>query len=55
MFEIVDDKGRKYAVIADTVPIVLDMEHRSINASDLNMKFMACQNRIHDYEREAVR
>lgn len=53
MFEIVDDKGRKYAVIADTVPIVLDMEHRSINASDLTMKFMACQNRIHDYEREA--
>lgn len=53
MFEITDDKGHTYAFIADTVPVVLDMARRTMSASALNMKFMACQNRMHDYEREA--
>lgn len=54
IFEIADDKGHTYAFVADSVPVVIDMERRRMtSASDLNRKFMACQNRMHDYEREA--
>lgn len=54
IFEIADDKGHTYAFVADSVPVFIDMERRRMmSASDLNRKFMACQNRMHDYEREA--
>lgn len=54
IFEIADDKGHTYAFVADSVPVVVDMGQRRVtSASDLNRRFMACQNRMHDYEREA--
>lgn len=54
IFEIADDKGHTYVFVADSVPVVIDMERRRItSASELNRKFMVCQNRMYDYEREA--
>ncbi len=54
IFEIADDKGHTYAFVADSVPVVVDMGRRRImSASELNRKFMVCQNRMYDYEREA--
>ncbi|MDE5948391.1 MAG: hypothetical protein K2G86_06375, partial [Prevotella sp.] len=54
IFEIADDQGHTYAFVADSVAVVVDMGRRRIkSASELNRKFMDCQNRMYDYEREA--
>lgn len=51
--KVSDSKGNYHVFIADSIPVFIDMEKRTVTASPQNMAFYECQKRLHDYEREA--
>ncbi len=50
---IYDDQGNEIHAVADTVPLVVDMEHGILSGSETNMRFQAVQERIKALQREA--
>lgn len=50
---IYDDRGNKIHAVADTVPLVVDMEQGIQSGSETNMRFQTVQERIKALQREA--
>ncbi|MFS6554201.1 hypothetical protein VPJ68_01610, partial [Parabacteroides distasonis] len=50
---VTDNMGNSWTVIADSVPLSIDMRQGVTEGSRLNRRFSECQRRLKAYEREA--
>lgn len=50
---IYDDRGNEIHAVADTVPLVVDMERGILSGSETNMRFQAVQDRVKALQTEA--
>ena len=50
---IYDDRGKEIHAVADTVPLVVDMERGILSGSETNMRFQSVQERIKTLQTEA--